>query len=58
MTMTELVIFIVKKIPFKGGSTSSLFCHLKSKHNLSLESENQLCTSKKAKSNRTQFYHL
>ena len=38
-----------KKISSKRGSTSSLFCHLKSKHNLSLESKDQPCTSKKAK---------
>ena len=50
MTVTELVIFIVqKKISSERGSTSSFFCHLKSKHDLSLESKDQPCTSKKAK---------
>ena len=50
MTVTELVAFIVQKqISSKRGSTSGLFCHLKSKHNLSLESKDQPCTSKKAK---------
>ena len=50
MTVPELVVFIVqKKISSKRGSTSSLFCHLKSKHDLSLESKDQPCTSKKAK---------
>ena len=38
-----------KKISSKRGSTSGLFCHLKSKHNLSLEGKDQPCTSKKAK---------
>ena len=37
------------KISCKGGSTSGLFHHVKSKHNLSLESNDQPCTSKKAK---------
>ena len=38
-----------KKISFNSGSTSGLYCHLKSKHNLSLERKDQPCTSKKAK---------
>ena len=50
MTVTEPVVFIAqKKISSKRGSTSGLFCHLKSKHNLSVESKDQSCTSKKAK---------
>ena len=50
MTVTEMVVFIVqKKISCKGGSTSGLFRRLRSKHNLSLESKDQPCTSKKAK---------
>ena len=54
MTVTELVVFVVKKkISSKCGSTSGLFCHLKSKHNLSLENKDQQCTSKKAKINLT-----
>ena len=38
-----------KKILCKGGSTSGLFHHLKSKHNLSSERKDQPCISKKAK---------
>ena len=38
-----------KIISCKGSSTSGLFRHLKSKHKLSLESEDQPCCSKKAK---------
>ena len=38
-----------KKISSKRGSTSGLFCPPKSKNNLSLESKDQPCTSKKAK---------
>ena len=37
------------KISCKSSSTCGLFRHLKSKHNLSLESKDQLCTTKKAK---------
>ena len=40
---------LLKKISSKRGLTSGLFCHLKSKHNLSLENKDQPCTSKKAK---------
>ena len=42
-------IHCTKKISCKGGSTCGLFRHLKSKHNLSLENNDQPCTFKKAK---------
>ena len=47
---SNCIHFLKKEITCKGASTSSLFRHLKSKHNLRLESKDQQpCTTKRAK---------